>query len=74
VWAALYAAGSRPKYMHLVSVDAVERAKERRYGEGRTSPLCGARAEFHWNDEWHAKSDKVECSRCEAKAAKLVSA
>lgn len=70
-WAAVHDAVSRPKLMHLVPTEAIENAKERRYGAADGKPLCGGKAAFWWSSEWYALDGKVECSRCEKKATVL---
>lgn len=67
-WAAVHDATSRPKLMHLVPVEAIEDAAQKRYGSGRGQPLCGGKRNFWWSTEWYALDGKVECSRCWKKA------
>ena len=40
-WAAVYAFGKRPKFTHLVAVDAIERRKANDYSVLDVKPLCG---------------------------------
>jgi hypothetical protein len=70
-WAAVHDAVARPTLMHLVTTEAVENAREKRYGSERGTPLCGGKAAFWWSTEWYALDGKVECSRCEKKAIAL---
>jgi hypothetical protein len=60
---------SRPgRRKHLVPDIGVENFREQRWTAGKTAPLCGGKAEFHWSTEWYAL-DAPECLACAKKAS-----